>query len=247
MKKIKNYSKATVFDIEADSLLEDVTRVYIVGYRMYNQDTTKVLWGDTEEHRIRKMLQWHIDNEIPVVAHNGIPYDIPVLEKLYELDLSELMVIDTLPLSHYLNIDKKRHSLEVLAEDYDAGEKFEVDKDDWSTLTKEQAIARVTSDVDINVALYQDIISRLEDMYTRSKEVIDAGLVGGKRVHKDEVIYLDSLKGLSVEEHVNRIITFLMGKTDVLALQEKTGWDVDVPYLQENIDKLEVLVKEATN
>lgn len=247
MKKIKNYHKATVLDLETDGFLDEVTKIYICGYRMHGQSETKVLWGDTEEHRIRAMLQWHIDNEIPLAGHNFITYDVPVLEKLYNLDLSNLMVIDTLTLSHYLNIDKQRHSLEELASDYDVGSKFAVDNTDWVNLTREQAINRVTSDVDINVAVYQDFLSRLEDMYTRSKEVIDDGSVGGKRVSEDEVIYLDSLVSLSVEEHINRILTFLMFKSDVLALQEKTGWHVDVPYLEENIAKLEVLVKEAAD
>lgn len=247
MKQIKNFHKATVLDLETDGFLDEVTKVYICGYRMHGQSETKVLWGDTEEHRIRAMLQWHIDNEIPLAGQNFITYDVPVLEKLYNLDLSKLMVIDTLTLSHYLNIDKQRHSLEALASDYDAGSKFAVDNTDWVNLTREQAINRVTSDVDINVAVYQDFLSRLEDMYTRSKEVIDDGSVGGKRVSEDEVIYLDSLVGLSVEEHINRILTFLMFKSDVLALQEKTGWNVDVPYLEENIAKLEVLVKEAAD
>lgn len=245
MKKIYNYKKATVFDLETDGLIDTVSKIYICGYKMYNQDKVNIFWGDKQENRIRAMLQWHIDNKIPMVCHNGITYDIPVLEKVYNIDLSELMVIDTLALSWYLNIDKKKHSLEALSFDYSVSDKFQVDQGDWVNLTKEQAISRVTADVDINVAVYNDFIGRLEDMYSLAKEQIDSGNVGGKRTSDDEVIYLDRFIGDSVEEHVNRILTFLMAKKDAQALQEKTGWDVDVDYLKENIDRLEKLVEES--
>lgn len=245
MKQIFNYKKATVLDIESDGLLDEATKIYIVGFQMHNHKDVKVFWGDTQEDRIKALFQWHIDNQIPVVAHNGITYDIPLIEKLYGMDLSNLMVIDTLGLSWYLNIHHNKHSIEVLAEDYDVGSKFEVDSGDWVKLTKEQAINRVTSDVVINKAMYDDFVCRLEDMYSLSKEMIDKGLVGGKRVSPDEKIYIDSLKGLSVEEHVNRILTFLMFKKDCQRLQEKTKWHVDVPYLQENIARLEEMVEKS--
>lgn len=245
MKQIFNYRKATVLDIEADGLLDEATKIYIVGFQMHNQRDVRVFWGDTQQDRIKALFQWHIDNQIPVVAHNGISYDIPLIEKLYGMDLSNLMVIDTIGLSWYLNIHHNKHSLEVLAEDYDVGSKFYVDSGDWINLTKEQAINRVTSDVVINKAMYDDFVCRLEDMYSLSKEMIDKGLVGGKRVSPDEKIYIDSLKGLSVEEHVNRILTFLMFKKDCQRLQEKTKWHVDVPYLEENIKKLEELVESS--
>lgn len=246
MKQIKNYKRATVCDLETDGLLESVSKIYICGYKLEGKPIS-VLWGDNEEDRIRAMLKWHNDTETPIAGHNFQTYDIPVLEKLYKIDLSELMVIDTLGLSWYLNVNHQRHSLEVLAKEYDVPEKFDVDEKDWANLTKDQAIKRVTSDVAINTAVYKDFITRLEDMATRAKEVIDNGSVGGSRTHPEEIIYLDSLVGISVEEHVNRILTFLMFKGDVLALQERTGWLVDVPYLERSITELEVLVKEAAD
>lgn len=246
MKQIKNYKRATVCDLETDGLLESVSKIYICGYKLEGKPIS-VLWGDNEEDRIRAMLKWHIDTETPIAGHNFQTFDIPVLEKLYKIDLSELMVIDTLGLSWYLNVNHQRHSLEVLAKEYDVPEKFEVDEKDWANLTKDQAIKRVTSDVAINTAVYKDFITRLEDMATRAKEVIDNGSVGGSRTHPEEIIYLDSLVGISVEEHVNRILTFLMFKGDVLALQERTGWLVDVPYLESSIAELEVLVKESAD
>lgn len=41
------------------------------------------------ELRIKAFFQWHIDNQVPVVFHNGVWFDIPLVEKLYGMDLSK--------------------------------------------------------------------------------------------------------------------------------------------------------------
>lgn len=107
---------------------------------------------------------------------------------------------------------------------------------------------RVREDVKINSALWRDLKCRLIELYTASKTKIDSGEVGGKRLFDGEVIHLDSLVGATVEEHINRLLTFLMFKMDCARLQEKTQWEVDVPKLKETEAKLEVVVnttKEA--
>lgn len=245
MKKIYNYRKATVFDIETDGLLDEVSKIHILGFKMENLGIKTILGSNHE--RIKAMLAWHIENEIPVACHNSISYDIPALEKVLGLDLSKLMVINTLSLSWYLNINHNKHSLEALSHEYDVPEKYAVADDAWENLSYDDAVKRVTSDVAINTAVYHDFIDRLEGMAAAAKKVIDNGEVGGKRTSPEEIIYLDSLVGISVEEHVNRILTFLMFKDDVMALQEKTKWDVDIPYLEENIAKLEILVVDSAN
>jgi DNA polymerase I-like protein with 3'-5' exonuclease and polymerase domains len=241
----KKYKEATVMDIESDGLLDKATKIYILGFKMYNKKVVNTFWGDTQEDRIKAMLSWHTENKIPVVCHNAKTFDIPLLEKLYKLDLSDLVVIDTLALSWYLNVDKEKHSLEFLAKDYDVGEKFQIDDEDWKNLTKEQAINRVTSDVEINFAIYQDFIQRLEDMYSLAKDKLDEGVVGGKRVNKKEHLYIDQLKGLSVEDHVARILEYLSFKKDCQRLSEKTKWKVDLPYINKAIEELEVLVADS--
>ena len=245
MKKIYNWEKASVLDSETDGFLKEVTKMHIVGINLDGRDDVTLIKGDNH-NRVKNMLEYHIENEIPIVIHNGICYDIPVFEKLLGIDLSELMVIDTLILSQYLNVDSPRHSLEALAKMYpETTQKFFVDSEGWKDLDWDTAVKRVTSDVEINRFIWDQFKERLVDMYSLAKAEIDSGAVGGKRVDDSEEIYIDSLRGLSVSEHINRILTFLMFKTDVQALQEKTGWDVDEEYLQENIDKLEKLVAES--
>lgn len=245
MKEIINWRKASVFDTETDGLVDTLTKFHIIGIQLHGREEITLIRGDDHE-RINKMLDYHIENKIPIASHNGVMFDRPAMEKVLGRDLSDLMIIDTLALSWYLNVHHKSHSIETLSKDYpEAAEKFQIDEGGWENLSWEDAVNRVTADVEIGAIVWKDFKQRLIDMYTLSKEQIDAGNVGGTRTSPDEVIYLDSLKGLSVDEHVSRILTFLMYKMDVAALQERTRWKVDVEYLEESRKELSKLVEES--
>ena len=241
MKPIYNWKLATVADLESDNLLDLATKLHVLGFQM-NEKDIKTFRGSTEGERIVKFFQWHVDNEIPIVMHNGISFDVPLMEKLFGIDLSKLMLIDTLALSWYLNPDRRQHGLGTFWEDYGI-EKPVVE--DWSEQPYEVYQNRVVEDVKINQALWKDLKKRLIELYTTARVEIDSGAVGGKRLSDDEVLYIDSLVGLSVEEHINRLLTFLMFKMDCARLQEKTRWEVDVDLLLETEKKLEVICEAA--
>ena len=241
MKPIYNWKLATVADLESDNLLDLATKLHVLGFQM-NEKEIKTFRGSTEAERIVKFFQWHVDNEIPIVMHNGISFDVPLMEKLFGIDLSKLMLIDTLALSWYLNPDRRQHGLGTFWEDYGI-EKPVVE--DWSEQPYEVYHNRVVEDVKINQALWKDLKKRLIELYTTARVEIDSGAVGGKRLSDDEVLYIDSLVGLSVEEHINRLLTFLMFKMDCARLQEKTRWEVDVDLLLETEKKLEIICEAA--
>ena len=241
LKAIYNWKLATVADLEADNLLDAATKLHVLGFQM-NDKEVKTFRGSTECQRIVKFFQWHIDNEVPIVMHNGISFDVPLMEKLFGVDLSKLMLIDSLALSWYLNPDRRQHGLGTFWEDYGI-EKPAVD--DWSEQPYEVYENRVIEDVKINQALWKDLKKRLIELYTTARIEIDSGAVGGKRLCDDEVVHIDSLVGLSVEEHINRLLTFLMFKMDCARLQEKTRWEVDVNLLLETEKKLEVVCEAA--
>lgn len=227
MKLIKNWRQGTVVDIETDDLLERLTKCHVLSFQMEGKQDPLSIKGDDLE-RIKGMLKWHIENEIPIVGHNFILFDAPALEKVTGMDLSELMVIDTLALSWYLNTFRKQHGLDSFHEDYGI-KKPEVA--DWQNLTYEEYRHRCQEDVKINKALWEDFKNRLSVMYTMSKDMIDAGMVGGSRISPDEEIYIDSLVGKSVDEHIERFLTFLMFKMDTYRLQEKVGILLDKEHL----------------
>lgn len=241
MKNIFNWKKATVADLESDGFLDVATKIHVLGFQM-NMKEVMTFNGATEKERIVKFFEWHLDNEVPIVIHNGISFDVPLVEKLYEMDLSKLMIIDSLALSWYLNFDRRLHGLGTFHEDYGI-EKPAVE--DWSEQPYEVYEHRVKEDVKINQALWKDLKQRLIEIYTTAKTEIDAGNVGGKRISDDEELYIDSLVDLSVEEHINRLLTFLMFKMDCARLQEKTQWEVDVDLLYKTEAKLEKICEEA--
>lgn len=136
MKAIYNWRKATVFDIESDGLLEMATKLHVLGFQMQDKDI-KSFHGQEEIERIKAFFQWHIDNQIPVVAHNGIWFDIPLVQKLLNIDLSNLMVIDSLALSWYLNTNRPKHGLDSFFEDYRIAKPV-VRDDEWIGLNKDE-------------------------------------------------------------------------------------------------------------
>lgn len=240
MKKITNWRESTVGDLEADELLDDATLIHVLCCEM--QDGRSITIEGSNSERIKAFFTYHMDNNIPVVFHNGIGYDIPLVEKLLEIDLSSLMVIDTLYISWYLNFKRMKHGLDSFFEDYGIS-KPKID--DWKSLTYDEYAHRCQEDVKINKALWEDLKSRLVDIYSLSNPLVANGSVGGTRISADEVIYIDQLRGESIDESIDRLLTFLMFKADCARLQEKTRWEVDTALLAESIAKLEVEVEAA--
>lgn len=249
MKRIKNWRQATVSDFESNGLLDEATCIWVQSLQMAGGEVKSI---DGREHgRMIKFFNYHMDNEIPVVFHNGISFDIPLAEKILGINLDRLMVIDTLAVSWYLSPERQIHGLDSFFGDYGIAKPPIAD---WTGegVPIEEHIATMTNrcqeDVKINQALWKDHMRRLVDMYTRGQEVINNGQedpktgnilnVGGKRMHADEWIPIDDMVGRSVDEAICEVLTFLMFKMDCARLQEKTMWEVDVPRLTEVRKKL---------
>lgn len=241
MKLITNWRNATVADTEADGLLDIASKLHVLSFNMATKKAAGSIEGWNTE-RVVAFFNWHIANKVPIVMHNGICFDVPLIEKLFGIDLSDLMLIDTLPLSWYLNTDRKQHGLASFLEDYGI-EKPEIE--DWEGLTYEEYKHRCEEDVKINKALWGDFIERLEDMYSKSKEAIDSGYVVGTKISDDEVLYIDQFKGTSVDEHIDRLLSHLMFKMDCLKLQEDTKWEADREMIAESISKIEPLLEKS--
>lgn len=241
MKLITNWRQATVADIESDGFLDVATKMHVLSCQMSSGKSVDI--QGTDKERLIKFFNYHLDNNIPVVMHNGICYDIPLAEKLLCINLSGLMLIDTLALSWYLNIGREQHGLDSFHEDYGiAKPKIE----DWENLTYSEYLHRCQEDVKINTALWQDFISRLEDMYSIAKQRIDCGDVDGTRNSSDEFCYLDQYKFTStVDEYVDRILTFLMFKMDCARTQEKTRFKADKEVIESAITELQEKIELA--
>jgi len=248
MKSITNFRKATIADVEANGL-DNATKIHILSCTMHGNKKHNTRGSNHE--KLRQFLNYHMKNKIPVVMHNGICYDVPLLSRLLDIDLSELMVIDSLALSWYLNTDRKVHGLDSFYDDYGI-KKVAVEQEDWDFQSEcpeeleahyERMRVRCEVDVKINKSLWEDLLERLTNMYTIVKESVDNGLVEGTRMSEDEVCYIDQYKqSSSVDDYIERILTFLMFKMDCARLQEKTKFKLDIPKLEKLEDKLEGLI-----
>ena len=95
---------ALIFDLEANGLVHDVTRIHCLG--IYDTETKETLVyndeGDTEP--LTRGIQRLEDADV-IVGHNIINYDLAVIRKLYPWFERLGMVLDTLVLSRLCHAD----------------------------------------------------------------------------------------------------------------------------------------------
>lgn len=143
-----------VFDIEANGLLEDATKIHCLCYYNVGDSTSGSL---TDPSDIKEFIQ----NADVLIGHNIIRYDIPLLVKLLKCK-PHASLVDSLALSWYLYPERNLHGLESWGDD------FGIPKpviNDWSSLTQEEYIHRCEEDVKINVKLWKKQRRYLEQIY----------------------------------------------------------------------------------
>ena len=108
----------TIFDIECDGLLNEVTKIHCLSYTIFTDKLEFIEQGSITDYN--QIKNFFLSKRI-LVGHNIIRYDIPVVEKLLGIKNTN-EIIDTLGLSWYLfpteiknkvMIKKKKHGLEI--------------------------------------------------------------------------------------------------------------------------------------
>ena len=143
-----------VFDVESNGLLEDATKIHCMVYRDLNGGTCKVT--DDYDHMREILLSGK-----PLLGHNIIRYDVPLLEKLLEIKIKSRLY-DTLPMSWVLNPCRSRHGLDSFFDDYGI-EKPKIE--DWNNQSLEEYSFRCQQDVMITEALWKDLLERFLKIY----------------------------------------------------------------------------------
>ncbi|MCK4521045.1 MAG: hypothetical protein KAU20_00600, partial [Nanoarchaeota archaeon] len=152
-----------IFDMESDALLDEVTKIHVLGW--YNLETGTS--GTITDYP--KMIRFLSQKDLTLVCHNAIRFDIPVFEKILGIKVNA-RIIDTLALSWYLYPKREKHGLAFF------GEEFGVPKplvEDWKNLPIEVYVDRVTEDVKINLQLFKNQIALLEIIYNNDVKEID--------------------------------------------------------------------------
>lgn len=195
----------TVFDIETDGLLDDVSTIHCLSYTKYSPNRKPHSGSLIDIEKIKNFLT----RQTVLVGHNIIRYDIPVLEKLLDITI-ESRIIDTLALSWYLYPNKIRHGLEVWGEELGVLKPQIVD---WSNLSVEEYIHRCESDVKINSLLFTKQISYLVNLYEANGTQID-NIVNYLGYKLDCAKEQEEVKCLLDTEMVNRSLQELYAMRD---------------------------------
>lgn len=154
---MSDYPLETVFDIEADGLLDTVTKIHC----LVAKDRLGTITLATHDD-IRTFFERAYKGKTILIGHNIIGYDLRAVERILGVK-PECQIIDTLPLSWYLNHDRVKHGLEEYGED------FGVPKpkiDDWQNQTLEEYAHRCQQDVEINWKLWKQLKRKLQELYT---------------------------------------------------------------------------------
>ena len=151
--------KVGFFDLEANGLLREATNVHCGVVKQQGQEALSK-YGPSQ---VKELLK-HLDTFDVLIAHNGIGYDFPLLEKLYKWKFRG-KVVDTLIMSRLL--DPKRlvpfncpdkgigpHGLEAWGYRVGRGKPAH---DDWENYSEEM-LHRCSEDVEILELVYNKLL-----------------------------------------------------------------------------------------
>jgi len=163
--------KYAIFDIEADGLLNTVTKIHCLSYQFLGEDKKSTV-------NLGEIKEFIEDPNVTLVGHKITGYDIPALNKVLGTKRGTTEnVIDTLALSWYLFARRKVHGLEAWGEELGVT-KVKIDTSEWAgplegeSLEEFQSkmIKRCEGDVDINYKLFSGFKSYLDDLYPEGWE-----------------------------------------------------------------------------
>lgn len=144
-----------VFDTENNGLYDEATTMWCMVAK--DIDTGEVYKYGPDE--IDSGIN-HLRHSNELIGHNIIGYDLPVIIKLYGVNLSDKVLWDTLVISRLLNPDRPGgHSLDAWGKRVG---KYKQYHDDWSKYSDEM-MERCASDVEINHLVYLELLEEMED------------------------------------------------------------------------------------
>ena len=152
-----------VLDIEADGLLDTVSRIWCA---VCKDIETGDVYAFTPEDIDNGKLKAFCQSVDLVIGHNIIDYDLPVLARLAGIQFPDKCVIDTLILSRlHWQARPDGHSLEAWGQRLNS---HKIEFDDWSRYTEEM-LTYCIQDVELNYLVYKYLKQEMpEDVWKDS-------------------------------------------------------------------------------
>ena len=153
--------KYGILDLEADALLDEVTKIHCICFSVYEDGK---LLHEVEALTYPDMiysLERFEREGIVLVGHNIKMYDIPVIKKILNYTYKGES-IDSLPISWYLFPSRPEHGLESW------GVTVGVAKpviEDWKEGTLESYVVRCKTDVVINTIMFGEFLNYGKEIY----------------------------------------------------------------------------------
>ena len=187
-----------VFDLESDGLLDKLTKIHVFSWSVVGSD---VVHSTNDLSTIQEVMH----KATTVVGHNIIAFDLPAL-KMFDIT-TDADIIDTLPLSWYLEPKRVRHGLG------DWGVTVGVPKpvvDDWDNLTYEDYKHRCEEDVKINLEVLSILERKLNRLYRDEGEAqrLTDYLAFKMQCARDQEVYgwrLDVPKAIELQQTLQQM------------------------------------------
>mgnify|MGYP003111404440 FL=1 len=216
--------KQVVFDIETDGLQPTV--IWCVACKQVDTGDVEVFYHSNSFGEYLKKL----GDQVELIGHNIIAYDIPALEELWGVDFTGYKITDTLVLSRLTDPSREGgHSLD------NWGQKLgfpKGDHDDWTTLT-DAMVEYCCQDVRVNELVYKRLLSEAVRFGSGSislehnvQRIIASQIKAGWRIDQQKAfILLAELKEkkYDLEEQVHK--TFIPLPTFVKVVTPKVKKD----------------------
>lgn len=147
-----------VVDIEADGLLDEVTKIHCLSYGQMVDDQfwVKTL---TDYEDIKKFVS---RTDITIVGHNFVSYDNLVLEKILGISIHNENLIDSLYLSWALYPKRLKHGLEDWGKE---NGQYKKEIKDWKNLSQKKYIERCEGDVKNNLLIWKQQFEYMSEIY----------------------------------------------------------------------------------
>lgn len=154
-------SKANIFDLEGDNLYEDINNIWCSSHIDLIDDDERIQYRPEEIGGLAEFLLNARNNGMIMIGHNIIDFDIPAIEKHFNIDLTGLRVIDTLVFSRAIYPDRKGgHALKawgirlgILKGDFGEKDPDETEESIWDKFT-ESMLTYCIQDTVVTKALF---------------------------------------------------------------------------------------------
>lgn len=166
-----------VFDLESDGLLDKLTKIHVFSWSVVGSD---VVQSTSDLSTIQEVMH----KATTVVGHNIVAFDLQALQ-MFDIT-TDADIIDTLPLSWYLEPTRIRHGLG------DWGVTVGVPKPvvtDWDNLSYEDYKHRCEEDVKINLEVLSILERKLTRLYGDDHKRLTDYLTFKMQCARDQEVY----------------------------------------------------------